>query len=87
MPKSRGIKALFQIYDMLNIFQTGIIFWIEENDHETAFQLSACESLKWRRKGQKLSTGEWKEIYEQINKGKTIREIKETYQLSSSTIK
>ena len=50
-------------------------------------RMPATHSLKSREKGQKLTLGEKAEINMQITKGIPLRDIKETYQVSLSTIK
>ena len=43
--------------------------------------------LKSRLKGQRLTSQESKAIYDQISDGVPIRDLKELYQISKSTIK
>ena len=52
----------------------------------TTINIPIGEVLKRRRKKQKLTFEEKREIYKQIEEGRSVRDIREIYQISKSTI-
>ena len=59
---------------------------IDAEISKTDFDIKMENFLKFRGKGRRLSNEEKKEIYNQISKGVPIKDLKELYQISISTI-
>ena len=85
-PKTEGDEYLLKVSFCICVWDHHNYSKIEFKGKEHSFQPSASEALCSRRKGQKLTIEEKKEIYRLIEEGTPIKDIKETWQISQSTV-